>query len=244
MRNNGVPMKVPAWLRLIAVLLFASVVLCPSYSQAQVPARFYLKPLAGVSAIPLIYESISGNTNPFDPAHTINKFGNDTAEFDADMALAGYALTFPLFERSAMAAILVPMGNISGEATLKGSTVFKESASGYGDPMLEFNMNVIGPPAQKNLADVVRYEPGFSLDVLTDFAFPIGQYSSSQPLNLGQNRWYGRIGFPVIWQLGDWVPGRRTTLEIAQNGAMSVAYTDAAVEAPKTRRNSRVQATW
>jgi hypothetical protein len=28
--------------------------------------------------------------------------------------------------------------------------------------------------------------------------------------------------------------GRRTTLEIAQNGAMSVAYTDAAVEAPKT----------
>jgi prepilin-type N-terminal cleavage/methylation domain-containing protein len=28
--------------------------------------------------------------------------------------------------------------------------------------------------------------------------------------------------------------GRRTTLEIAQNGALSVAYTDAAVEAPKT----------
>jgi len=32
-------------------------------------------------------------------------------------------------------------------------------------------------------------------------------------VNLGQNRWYGRVGLPVIWQLGSWVPGRRTTLE-------------------------------
>ena len=26
-------------------------------------------------------------------------------------------------------------------------------------------------------------------------------------------RWYGRIGAPIVWQLGPWVPGRRTTLE-------------------------------
>jgi len=32
-------------------------------------------------------------------------------------------------------------------------------------------------------------------------------------LNIGQNRWYGRLGIPIIWQIGDWVPGRRTTLE-------------------------------
>jgi hypothetical protein len=32
-------------------------------------------------------------------------------------------------------------------------------------------------------------------------------------LNIGQNRWYGRLGAPIIWQLGPWVPGRRTTLE-------------------------------
>ena len=30
---------------------------------------------------------------------------------------------------------------------------------------------------------------------------------------LGQNRWYGRIGAPIVWQLGSWTPGRRTTLE-------------------------------
>ena len=50
-------------------------------------------------------------------------------------------------------------------------------------------------------------------NLLTDLALPIGEYDSSKPLNIGQNRWYGRVGLPVIWQLGDWVPGRRTTLE-------------------------------
>jgi len=42
----------------------------------------------------------------------------------------------------------------------------------------------------------------------------LGQYDNSQSLNLGQNRWYGRIGTPMIWQLGPWIPSKRTTLEI------------------------------
>lgn len=42
---------------------------------------------------------------------------------------------------------------------------------------------------------------------------PIGEYDNDQPLNIGQNRWYGRLGVPIIWQLGSWVRGRRTTLE-------------------------------
>jgi hypothetical protein len=79
--------------------------------------------------------------------------------------------------------------------------------------MIEFDINVLGPPAQKNIPDVLRYEPGFSVDLLADLAFPIGDYDNSQPLNIGQNRWYGRLGMPIIWQLGPWVPGRRTTLE-------------------------------
>jgi hypothetical protein len=79
--------------------------------------------------------------------------------------------------------------------------------------MLELNVNLLGPKAQKNLPDVLRYEPGLSVDLLADLALPAGEYNSSQALNIGQNRWYGRLGAPVIWQLGPWVPGRRTTLE-------------------------------
>lgn len=53
-----------------------------------------------------------------------------------------------------MAALIVPMGRISGDVTVGGRT-FSQSANGYGDPMLEFDINLIGPPAQKNIPDVV-----------------------------------------------------------------------------------------
>jgi hypothetical protein len=205
--ENGSVRRV-ARLALALASLLALGALGPAGASAQVPPRFYWKTLSGANAVPLIVNSISGNTNPFDPAHIVTPGGS----FDATMAIAGYAHTFSLFDRSAMAAILVPMGRVSGDVTVAGRT-FNQSASGYGDPMLEFDINLIGPRAQKNIPDAMRYEPGFSVDVLADLAVPIGEYNSSQPLNLGQNRWYGRVGMPVVWQLGEWVPGRRTTLE-------------------------------
>ena len=208
MKDDKGSMKRAGWLRLALPALLALGALGPLQAQAQMPARFYWDTLAGSNAVPLIFESISGNTNPFDPAHTVTPGAN----FDATMAIAGYARTFALFDRAAMAAILLPMGRISGDVSVAGNT-FSQSASGFGDPMLEFSINVIGPPAQKNIPDVLRYEPGFSVDLLADLALPIGEYNSDQPLNIGQNRWYGRFGLPIVWQLGAWVPGRRTTLE-------------------------------
>ena len=201
-------MKPVAWLQLVIATVLAIGMLCPPQALAQVPARFYWKTLSNANAVPLIVESISGNTNPFDPAHTVTP----GAHFEATLAMPGYARTFSLFDRAAMAAILLPMGRISGDVTVAGKTV-NQSADGFGDPMLEFNINVLGPKAQKNIPDVLRYEPGFSVDLLADLMVPIGEYDSDQPLNLGQNRWYGRLGMPIIWQLGPWVPGRRTTLE-------------------------------
>jgi hypothetical protein len=208
MKNNKGPMKSVAWLWLSVATMLAMGAFCPPQALAQVPARFYWKTLSDANAVPLIVNSISGNTNPFDPAHTVTP----GADFDATLALVGYARTFSLFDRAAMAAILLPMGRISGDVTVAGRT-FNQSANGFGDPMLEFDVNVLGPPAQKNIPDALRYEPGFSVDLLADLALPIGDYDDDQPLNIGQNRWYGRLGLPIIWQLGAWVPGRRTTLE-------------------------------
>jgi hypothetical protein len=195
------------WLAIALTLTMATA--CPRDGLAQAPARFYWDTLSNSNAFPLIVQSINGNTNPFDPAHVVTP----GADFDATLAFAGYAHTFSLFDRSAMAAILVPVGRISGDVTVAGNT-FNQSADGFGDPMLEFDFNLIGPKAQKNIPDAMRYEPGFSVDLLFDLAFPVGEYDDDQSLNIGQNRWYGRVGVPIIWQLGPWVPGRRTTLEL------------------------------
>jgi len=176
--------------------------------EASAQPRFYWKTLSGANAVPLMDNSMSGNTNPFDPSHTVSPGAN----FDATLSMFGYARTFSVFDRAAMAAVILPMGRVSGDVTI-GTATFSQPASGFGDPMFEFDVNVVGPKAQKNLVDALRYEPKFSLDLLADLAVPVGEYDSTQPLNIGQNRWYGRVGAPIVWQLGPWVPGRRTTLE-------------------------------
>ncbi|GAB3414706.1 transporter [Massilia agilis] len=207
MKNGSNMASLPAWLRLALIMM--AMALLPLQAQGQVPARFYWKSLVGANGTPIIFNSLSGNTNPFDPSHQVLPGG----AVDATLAIAGYARTFALGERSAMAAILAPMGRVSGEVTVAGKS-FNKAANGYGDPLLEFDVNVIGPTAQRIIPDILRYEPGFSLDLLADLAIPLGQYDSSQPLNLGQNRWYGRLGAPMVVQFGPWVPGRRTTLEL------------------------------
>jgi hypothetical protein len=208
MENHGRLMKPGAWLWLIVTAILAMGVLCPPQTQAQMPARFYWKTLSNANAVPVIFESLSGNTNPFDSAHIVTP----GASFDATMALAGYVRTFSLLDRGSMAAVILPMGRIEGDVTVAGRT-FHQSASGFGDPMLEFDINILGPPAQKHIPDVMRYEPGFSVDLLADLMLPIGKYDNNKPLNLGQNRWYGRLGMPIVWQLGPWIQGQRTTLE-------------------------------
>jgi hypothetical protein len=208
MKSEGTPMKKLSWPRLVAASMVVAGALVSTQALAQVPGRFYWAGLTGANAVPLIFNSLTGNTNPFDPAHIVVP----GASFDATLAMMGYAHTFSLGDRWAMAAIILPMGRVSGDLAVAGRTV-NQSASGFGDPMLEFAVNILGPKAQKNIPDVLRYEPGFSVDLLADLALPIGEYNSSQALNVGQNRWYGRLGAPIVWQLGDWVPGRRTTLE-------------------------------
>jgi hypothetical protein len=202
-------MKPAAWLWFVLAAMLAVGVLPPPPVLAQVPGRTYWKTLSGAHAVPLIVESISGNTNPFDPSYTVAPGAN----VNATMALAGYLRAIPLFGRATTVAILVPVGRISGDVVV-ASQMVNETARGFGDPTLELCINVIGPPAQINLVDAMRYEPGFSLDLIADLAVPIGEYDNTRHLNLGQNRWYGRLGAPVVWQIGSWVPGQRTTLEV------------------------------
>ena len=195
-------------LTLIFGLAITFVAVAASPSAAQVPPRFYWKTLVGTNAVPVIGMAMNGNANPIDPAHGVLA----DADFEGTLAIAGYARTFAIFDRAAMAALLLPMGRVSGDVTLFGRT-FDDEASGFGDPMIEFTLNILGPKAIRNIPDLIRYEPGFSVDLLVDLAFPIGEYDDNQPLNLGQNRWYGRLAAPIVWQLGPWAPGRRTTLE-------------------------------
>jgi len=172
-------------------------------------ARFYWKGLSGTNAVPVIVNSMGGNANPLDPAQLIIP----GSTFEATMSMAGYAKMLPVFSRSAMLSVIVPMGRITGEGSLNGLD-YSANARGFGDPMLTFVINVIGPKPIMNIPEMLRYKPGFSVDILAALAIPIGAYDNTTPINIGQNRWYGRIGAPVVWQIGQWIPGKRTTFEM------------------------------
>jgi len=172
-------------------------------------ARFYWKGLMGTNAVPVITNSIGGNANPFDPSN----FVIPGADFSATMSSAGYAKMLPVLKRSALVSVIVPMGRISSDFTLNGLD-YSSIARGFGDPLLQFDINILGPKAIMNIPDMLRYKPGFSVDIVGSLAIPLGEYDNTSPVNLGQNRWYGRIGAPVVWQIGQWIPGKRTTIEL------------------------------
>jgi len=190
---------------LVIVMLSASI---SAHAQGD-GARFYWKGLMGTNAFPVIVNSMGGNANPLDPAQTIIPGSN----FESTMSMAGYARMLPILKRSAMISVIVPMGRIAGEASLNGVD-FSGTARGFGDPQLMLDINVIGPKAIMNIPGMLRYKPGFSVDILGSLAIPVGAYDNTSPINLGQNRWYGRIGAPVVWQIGQWIPGKRTTFEM------------------------------
>jgi hypothetical protein len=207
--HAGDPFPSPARSRRLGTAILTLVIISPMFALAQIPPRFYWKSLSDANAVPVIFQSLSGNANPMDPAYVVSP----NSSVDANVVVAGYAKMLPLFDRTLTLAILEPMGRISGNTTVAGEA-YNQDANGFGDPMVEVGVNLIGPKAMRTIPDLLRYEPKLSLDVIVDVAFPIGSYDSSQPLNLGQNRWYGRVGAPIVWQIGPWVPGRRTTFEV------------------------------
>ncbi len=195
---------------IFAIVTIAAFGASPRMAMAQGDgARIYWKSLSDANAITFSPRTISGNSNPLDPAHV----QTPDANFEANIAIVGYSKTLDLFGRSAIGSLLLPVGNVSGEVS--GVPLDQQqSASGYGDPMMQMVVNLYGAPAMNDLPSVQRYEPKFTLDLLTSLAIPVGEYDGSQLLNIGQNRWYGRIGAPMMLTFGPWIPGERTTLEV------------------------------
>ena len=188
----------------------AALVVFPTIVEAQGDGpRMYWKSLTDSSAVNFWFINASGNTNPFDGAHVVDP----TASFDANMGMLGYHRILDLFGRSSIASVLLPVGNLNGEVSGVPFSP-QSSASGFGDPLMQLDFNVVGSPAMNDLPSLMRYEPTFTLDLLFSLAFPVGEYDASSTLNLGQNRWYGRVGAPMMWTIGPWVPGRRTTFEL------------------------------
>lgn len=188
-------------------------------------ARAYWKARDGsnvVSTQYLFLDMQATDTQMFDPARFI--FPNSDAE--ANIFLASYARHFTLFDRPSSVAVNVLGGSADVNvdtnlvpsqflpAGVTSGSSFSQSASGYGDPSVQLDVNLLGTPPLISTVDLVNYEPTWTIDAAVLLAVPIGQYDDDKLINIGQNRFYGRFALPMKYHFGAFAPGQRTSVEL------------------------------
>lgn len=142
------------------------------------------------------------------------------ADVEADIFLLNYARNLVLFDRLSQLSFGLAGGSVdvAGKASAAISptpgVAFSESASGYADPFIQLDVNLYGTPPMKYNFELYDYEPTWTIDVATMLGVPIGAYDSDKMVNLGQNRWFGRIALPIKYHFGVFSPGYMGSFEL------------------------------
>jgi hypothetical protein len=169
----------------------------------------------------LVMSLDASDTKVFAPGQYI--YGG--ADVDANISFGTYAHQFAFLKRPSSIAVNVIGGSvdanfnssISPELLPPGvdpDTAFSQSSSGFGDPSVAFSTNLIGTPRLKSTVDLLNYEPGFSMDLGLLVSVPVGAYDNDKLVNLGLNRWFGRVALPMKYHFGVFATGYKSSFEI------------------------------
>jgi hypothetical protein len=181
-------------------------------------ARAYWKGREGANGVSFQYlhwNLDATGSKQFDPGQFI--YPNSKAE--ANLFLANYArhFTLPLLERPASFSAAIAGGSVNVDVDANGfkpDLVGRESSSGFTDPNMQLVVNLFGTPPLKSGVDLLNYEPTWTLDAAAMLAIPIGEYDDDKLVNIGLNRWYGRIALPLKYHFGVFHPGHMSSLEV------------------------------
>ena len=188
-------------------------------------ARAYWKGRDGTNVFSMQYLNLdmqASDTQQFDPA----SFIYPNADTEANVFIASWARHMTLFNRASSFSVnvvggsadvdvdtsLVPPGFLPPGVSPGDS--LGQSASGYGDPTMQLDVNLFGTPPLKSSVDLLNYEPTSTLDLAVMLALPIGQYDDDKLVNMGLNRWYGRIALPFKYHFGTFSRGYMSSLEL------------------------------
>ncbi len=221
-------MKRPNGYSLVPVLFSTFVIILSASGPALATddgARAYWKGKAGTQHFAFSYlrwDINAADSQQFDPAHFIYP----NSDIEASVFLAMWGRHFTLFNRPSMFSVALAGGNVDvgvdtnfappqflPPGVMPGAS-FNQSSSGYADPSMSFLINLFGTPPLKGNIDQLNYEPTWTLDAQVMLALPIGEYDSDQLVNLGLNRWWGRIAFPIKYHFGVFAPGYMSSFEL------------------------------
>jgi hypothetical protein len=187
-------------------------------------ARAYWNARAGTHVVSFQYLPIgisASGSKAFAPGQYI--YPNSDINGNVFIGTWAYHMTF-LGRQSALAVNIVggSVGvnvntNVPPELLPPGispGTAIGQSSSGFSDPDMQLVVNLFGTPQLKSGVDLLNYEPTVSLDIAALLAFPIGEYQEDKLVNIGQNRWYGRVALPFKWHFGVFSPGYMSSFEL------------------------------
>ena len=187
-------------------------------------ARAYWKGRDGTNVISFQYLNLNmqaSDTQQFDPGQYI--YPNSDAE--ANIMIASWARHMTLFNRASSFSVNIAGGSVDLDVNaglppqflppgVAPGSSFSQSASGYADPSVQLDVNLLGTPRLKGTADLLNYEPTWTLDAAVMLALPVGEYDDDKLVNMGLNRWYGRIAFPIKYHFGVFAPGYMSSFEL------------------------------
>ena len=146
---------------------------------------------------------------------------NPDLNVNINVLLFGYNRVSSIAGHTAIYTVILPVGN--ADASLQDTIPVagvnvpinrEQTSRGIGDIYLQGTFNLIGGEAVSMEEYMTTYKQSTLLSVLVGLSTPTGEYNGHQSVNMGLNRWAGRIAFPFVQTLGDWKPGEITTLEI------------------------------
>jgi hypothetical protein len=212
--------------RLLAFLVTLAIILLFSGPALAVDdgARAYWKGRAGTQGVSFQYLSLdlqASDSQQFAPGQYIYP----NADTDASIFVANYVRHMTLFNRPSSFSLGISGGsvdinantNVPSQLVPPGITpgvAFSQSASGFADPSAQLVVNLFGTPPLKANFDLLDYEPTWTLDTAVMLGVPIGEYDDDKLVNMGLNRWFGRIAFPFKYHFGVFTPGYRSSLEV------------------------------
>jgi len=212
--------------RLPGILTTMSILLSFSGSALAIDdgARAYWKAREGATIISfqnLNLNMQASGAQQFDPG----QFIYPNSDVEADIFIASWARHMTLFDRASSLSVSLAGGSVQADvgASLPSQFVppgetagvaFSQSSSGYADPTVQLDINLIGTSKLVSNVDLFNYEPTWTVDVAVMLGVPAGEYESSKLVNMGLNRWFGRLALPIKYHFGVFSPGYMASFEL------------------------------
>jgi len=115
----------------------------------------------------------------------------------------GYVRSLDVFGNAGNVALLLPLVDLTGTATLDGTTEVRREVSGLADPTLRMAVNFYGAPALRP-AEFAAWRQDLIVGASLAITAPFGQYDNDRLVNIGSNRWSIKPELGVSQALGRW----------------------------------------